>query len=87
MRSKVPHLTQKKINAVKAKGGCCNNCGYDKCVQALDFHHLMPLKKEASWTVMRFWSATRIESELDKCVLLCANCHREVHAKIRAEEA
>lgn len=62
-------------------GGKCSRCGYCKCIQALDFHHKDPTQKDFSIAHKghtRSWE--RVKSELDKCILLCANCHREVHA-------
>lgn len=60
------------------KGGKCAICGYNRCLLALEFHHLDPLEKDFSISSrMTSWKA--IVKELDKCVLLCANCHREVH--------
>src|SRR3989344_3220338 len=67
--------------AVEYKGGKCKLCGYNKCAQALDFHHLDPSKKDFGISadgITRAWS--RIKAELDKCVMICANCHREVHS-------
>ncbi len=64
-------------------GGKCKVCGYDRCLQAMDVHHLDPTKKSFGISAKgytRSWDAIR--SELDKCVLLCANCHREIHAGI-----
>lgn len=58
-------------------------CGFSKCVQALDFHHREPKTKEFGLSIRgltRSWD--KIKLELDKCDLLCANCHRELHAKI-----
>ena len=69
--------------AVQYKGGKCQLCGYDKCVQAFDFHHLNPKKKDFGISqdgMTRAW--TKTIKELDKCILLCANCHREVHVGI-----
>lgn len=66
--------------AVTSKGGKCIVCGYNKCNAALDFHHVDPSTKDPDISKMRNWSAARKRSEIDKCVLLCANCHREVHA-------
>jgi hypothetical protein len=68
-----------KLRAIKYKGGRCQICGYDKCVRALIFHHLDPSHKD--FTIggkSKSWN--KIQSELDKCVFLCANCHAEVHA-------
>ncbi len=65
--------------AVAFKGGRCEICGYSKCIEALDFHHLDSFTKD--FTISdRMTSFEAIEAELKKCVLLCANCHREVHA-------
>ncbi len=63
------------------KGGKCQICGYDKCRDALDFHHLDGSKKEYNISSSSK-SFNSKKSELDKCILLCANCHREVHANL-----
>lgn len=74
---------RKKIKemAIEYKGGKCQLCGYDKCKDALEFHHLDPKEKDfgiSSNGLTRAW--TKVQEELDKCVMLCANCHRETHA-------
>lgn len=69
-----------KIQAIEYKGGCCELCGYNKFVGALDFHHKDPKTKEFSISskgYTRSWG--KVKEELDKCVLLCSNCHREIH--------
>lgn len=69
--------------AVSSKGGKCQICGYDRYGGALEFHHLDPKAKDFSVSVdgsTRSWQ--RIKKEIEKCVLVCANCHREVHAGI-----
>jgi predicted HNH restriction endonuclease len=76
---------RKKIRemAVAHKGGQCQLCGYDRCLAALEFHHPDPAKKDFSISAdgsTRSW--TRVRQEIEKCVLLCANCHREVHMGI-----
>jgi len=71
-----------KIMSIEYKGGKCSICGYDKYVGALDFHHMNPEEKDFSIAdkgYTRSWENTKIE--LDKCILLCANCHREIHSK------
>jgi 5-methylcytosine-specific restriction endonuclease McrA len=68
-----------KRMAVELMGGKCSLCGYHKCIRALEFHHLDPLKKEFALStkgLTRSWD--KIKEELLKTVLLCANCHREV---------
>lgn len=69
-----------KKQCVDYKGGACVVCGYDKYLGALEFHHLDPTQKDFTLSHVRLTSFERVKSELDKCVLLCANCHREVHA-------
>ena len=62
------------------KGGKCAICDYNKSQRALSFHHLNPKEKDfdlSSRGLTRSWE--RIKKEIDKCVLLCANCHMEVH--------
>ena len=73
-----------KQQAVEYKGGCCQKCGYAKYIGALDFHHLDPASKDPSWAVMKTSSLKTLKPELDKCILLCANCHRETHALQRS---
>lgn len=71
-----------KKMAIEYKGGKCIFCGYDKCNDALDFHHLDSKEKEFGLSVRgltRSWE--KIKEELDKCILVCANCHRELHAE------
>jgi hypothetical protein len=63
-----------------SKGNKCAICGYDKCQRVLSFHHIDPSKKEfdlSSRGLTRSWK--KIEEEIKKCILLCANCHIEVH--------
>lgn len=72
-----------KVMAVDYKGGKCQMCGYNKYSGALDFHHLDPNEKDFGLSVRgltRSWE--RIKEEIDKCILVCANCHREIHAGI-----
>ncbi len=69
--------------AIEYKGDKCIECGYNKCSQALDFHHVDPTTNNFGISAgghTRSWE--KVKEELDKCVLLCANCHREVHAGI-----
>ena len=69
-----------KQKALVYKGGCCSKCGYSKCYAALEFHHLDPTTKDFNISSTRSWSWVRLKPELDKCVLLCSNCHREEHS-------
>jgi len=64
---------------VEYKGGKCEKCGYNKNLAALDFHHLDPSKKDINWNTSRHWGWKRQKRELDKCILVCRNCHAEIH--------
>lgn len=67
---------------VDYKGGKCQLCGYSKCHRSLHFHHIDPSMKD--FDISRFtdvpFSWHRLRQELDKCILVCANCHGEIHA-------
>lgn len=64
------------------RGGCCVRCGYSKCLTALDFHHINPDEKEFNISrIIRIKDQSIVYKELGKCVILCANCHREEHEK------
>ena len=72
-----------KILAIAYKGGECQCCGYKKFVGALEFHHVNPSEKDfgiAAKGYTRAWE--KVKEELDKCVLVCANCHRKIHEGI-----
>ena len=71
---------EKKQKAINLLGGKCSICGYDKCNRALEFHHLDTSKKEFTISNKSF-SWEKIEKELLKCILVCANCHAEIHEK------
>lgn len=77
-----------KLRAVEYKGGKCENaeCGYAKSVSALEFHHTSPEHKDFSISDTRLRSWEALKAELDKCKLLCANCHREEHDKLRNKQ-
>lgn len=70
-----------KRKMIEAMGGECQLCGYSKCDASLDFHHINPTEKDFSFGKMRAnpKAINAIMTELRKCILLCANCHREVH--------
>jgi len=67
------------------KGGKCFLCGYKKCKDALEFHHIDIKGKDFSISkdgTTRSWE--RIKNEIEKCILVCANCHRELHSQKRS---
>lgn len=73
-----------KVLAIGYKGGKCQICGYHKYQGALELHHVKKSEKnfgigDKGYT--RSWE--KVKTELDKCILLCANCHREVSAGIQ----
>jgi hypothetical protein len=73
-----------KIWALDYKGKQCECCGYNKCTEALEFHHINPNEKDFNISdrdIKLDWK--EIQKELDKCILVCSNCHREIHAGIR----
>lgn len=74
--------TKKKAILVDYKGGCCSICGYKKCINALVFHHIQKSTKSFSISGNHSLSLIRLKSEVDKCILLCSNCHIEVHNSI-----
>lgn len=74
------HRKKIKEELVLYKGGKCEICGYDKCLGALDFHHLNPNEKDFSISdSSKYHNLEEMKKEVDKCILVCANCHREIH--------
>lgn len=74
--------TKDNVKIIKEEfGGKCSVCGYDKCMDALQFHHLDPAEKEFSLSTMRQANLDKIRKEMEKCILVCANCHYEIHEK------
>lgn len=68
-----------KKKLVEYKGGECQICSYDKCIAALDFHHINPKEKLFSISSAMSYSLKRLKKEVDKCILVCRNCHAELH--------
>lgn len=75
----VEHRRRIKKRAVESKGGRCELCGYNRCVGSMVFHHRNKKEKDFGISGITL-SWARIKKELKKCVLLCTNCHGEVHA-------
>lgn len=83
-KSKNNHTTRHIYNKsilVGLFGGKCRVCGYNKCISALDFHHLDGNTKEFGLTKYKicYKNIPKISEEISKCILLCSNCHREEH--------
>ena len=75
-----------KEQAIKIKGGKCEKCGYDKCIGALQFHHIDPQNKKFGLSQngnLHSWE--EYLKEANKCILLCANCHAEEHDRLFRE--
>lgn len=74
---------KQRQRALEYKGGKCQCCGYDSYVGALDYHHVDPSQK--AFEISRHWSKPwpEMKAELDKCILVCANCHREIEGGVR----
>ena len=74
-----------KEKAILYKGGKCEICGYDKCKEALDFHHKDPSQKDPNIKgalTRKSINLEKLKPELDKCILVCCRCHREIHANL-----
>ena len=77
---------QKRREATKQilidyKGGKCEICGYNKCNAALEFHHKEPNEKDFGLAYKGYThSLEACKKEVDKCILVCSNCHREIHS-------
>lgn len=67
-----------KQSAVDYKGGKCSRCGYSRCLAALQFHHRDRNTKRFELHATAKTLLSSVKNELDKCDLLCANCHAEV---------
>lgn len=80
-RKKDYHGTLIKYYLIQQRGGKCERCGYDKNLSALEFHHIDPNTKEFTLDArtLERHSDEEINTEFNKCILLCANCHSEQH--------
>ena len=71
---------RRKENLINVCGSKCCLCGYDKIINALEFHHIDRTTK--SYEIAANGTCHNLEqdlNELRKCILVCANCHREIH--------
>lgn len=71
-----------KKKSLEYKGSKCSICGYSRCVAALVFHHTDENKEFgiSSKGLCKSWE--KVKRELDKCILVCANCHAEIHWRV-----
>lgn len=78
----IEYTIKAKERAVEYMGGKCSHCGYNKCIRALEFHHLDPSKKSPTYNKrFRSWGFEKQKKELENCILVCSNCHREIHSR------
>ena len=73
---------RKKERMVYVMGGKCQICGYDRCLRALEFHHINPKEKDFTLSSANNINWDDTCEELQKCILVCSNCHEEIHAGI-----
>jgi len=80
-RQEISNRRARKIKQriVEALGGKCCLCGFSAYLSALDVHHVDPAKKEFTAATLRWRKWATVLKEIEKCVLLCANCHRAHH--------
>jgi len=73
---------KRKRNKIQSLKTPCIVCGFDKHPEAIDFHHLDPTEKDfiVARSMGKAWD--KVKAEIEKCVCLCANCHRLHHAGI-----
>lgn len=70
---------QRKLKAIEYLGGVCQKCNQEYHPAVFEFHHIDPSDKDRDPSKMTGLSWIRLKTELDKCQLLCANCHRLIH--------
>ena len=79
-KNQIARWVKIKMRAVEYLGGSCKHCGGRFPYPAMQFHHRDPAEKDASWVKIRLRAWASITAELDKCDLLCANCHAIFHS-------
>lgn len=84
-KQKVERGRLTKLKMIQYKGSQCEICSLklkNTHPAVFEFHHIDPKEKDIDFNSVKYWKWDRIIVELDKCMLLCANCHRTEHAKI-----
>lgn len=82
LKNQYQNVRKRRRLCLDLKGGKCIVCGYDRCARSLALHHLDPTKKDPAFAKMlgHYNPNGKAKTELDKCVLVCANCHGEIHS-------
>jgi predicted HNH restriction endonuclease len=83
MTSNQKQRVKKRLKAIEYLGGCCWRCELTFHKDVYDIHHLNPNTKKYDWGELKRRKWSTIQEELDKCILLCANCHRLAHMEMR----
>ena len=79
------HRLRAKVNEVKTTAGC-SKCGYNRCAGALEFHHIQDNKEENIGVLVGKRNSEKLWKEIEKCIVVCANCHREIHYELLYKE-
>lgn len=80
----VKRMQSTKFRLVELKGGKCQICSFSEYIGALDFHHVLPdTKDDGVSRLIRGKLNQKVIDEVNKCVLVCSNCHRMIHAGIK----
>ena len=77
----------KKLLLVQENGGKCCQCGYSKCMRALEFHHTNPQEKDFEFHNFKDYSMDKLRVEMKKCIVVCSNCHKEIHEALDAAKS
>ena len=81
----IRHGKDIRLKAIQHLGGACSKCGYQRYCGALDIHHVDASRKDTNFRNMRGWSWPRVLLEIERCVLLCKNCHAELHGDFNGD--
>ena len=76
-----------KEGIIKTMGGCCAHCGLIDNPIVYDIHHVIPTEKEYTLGQILDHSPEKIKKEIEKCILLCAHCHRKEHERMRSSKS
>jgi len=78
----VERWIETKKKAIEYLGKSCVRCRTEYEYPAMQFHHRNPMEKDVSWNKLRLRSWDKIRMELDKCDLVCSNCHSIIHSNL-----